>query len=110
MSLLLLAQTPPNTTRTQRLEERLDSSSFHDRGSTRRAFDHTMEGTTLFFSRLRRHTSSKRVHKRLTSIFPSSKYQFMETQMQRKAAGLKEKIPDIEKTLETVRFLKSRKV
>lgn len=38
------------------------------------------------------------------------KYQFMETQMQRKAAGLKDKIPDIQKTLETVRFLKTRTV
>lgn len=38
------------------------------------------------------------------------KYQFMETSMQRKAAGLKEKIPDIQKTLDTVRFLKTRTV
>ncbi|KAJ4388097.1 peptide chain release factor 1 [Gnomoniopsis smithogilvyi] len=37
-----------------------------------------------------------------------AKYQFMETSMQRKAAGLKEKIPDIQKTLDTVRFLKTR--
>ncbi|KAF2241984.1 Prefoldin, subunit 3, partial [Trematosphaeria pertusa] len=38
-----------------------------------------------------------------------SKYQFMEVNTQRRAAGLKDKIPDIQKTLETVRFLKSRK-
>ena len=38
------------------------------------------------------------------------KYQFMEANTQRRAAGLKDKIPDIKKTLETVRFLKSRKV
>lgn len=38
------------------------------------------------------------------------KYQFMETSMQRKAAGLTEKIPDIQKTLDTVRFLKTRTV
>lgn len=34
----------------------------------------------------------------------------METSMQRKAAGLTEKIPDIQKTLDTVRFLKTRTV
>lgn len=38
------------------------------------------------------------------------KYQFMEANTQRRAAGLKDKIPDIKKTLETVRFLKSRTV
>ncbi|KJZ76791.1 Putative prefoldin subunit 3 [Hirsutella minnesotensis 3608] len=38
-----------------------------------------------------------------------SKYQFMEMNLQRRMAGLREKIPDIQKTLETVRFLKSRK-
>ncbi|KAF2018413.1 Prefoldin, subunit 3 [Aaosphaeria arxii CBS 175.79] len=37
-----------------------------------------------------------------------SKYQFMEVNTQRRAAGLRDKIPDIKKTLETVRFLKSR--
>lgn len=39
-----------------------------------------------------------------------SKYQFMEANNQRRVAGLKDKIPDIQKTLDTVRFLKSRKV
>jgi hypothetical protein len=34
----------------------------------------------------------------------------MEANTQRRAAGLKDKIPDIQKTLETVRFLKTRKV
>ncbi|TKA22390.1 hypothetical protein B0A50_08272 [Salinomyces thailandicus] len=38
-----------------------------------------------------------------------SKYQFMEVNQQRRAAGLKDKMPDIQKTLETVRFLKTRK-
>lgn len=38
-----------------------------------------------------------------------SKYQFMEVNTSRRAAGLKDKIPDIQKTLETVRFLKGRK-
>ncbi|KAL8743669.1 MAG: hypothetical protein Q9190_003997 [Brigantiaea leucoxantha] len=38
-----------------------------------------------------------------------SKYQFMEVNTQRRAAGLKEKIPDIEKTLEMVKFLGKRK-
>jgi len=38
-----------------------------------------------------------------------SKYQFMETNQQRRLAGYKEKIPDIQKTLDTVRFLKTRK-
>ncbi|KAL9587663.1 MAG: hypothetical protein Q9212_000117 [Teloschistes hypoglaucus] len=39
-----------------------------------------------------------------------SKYQFMEVNTQRRAAGLKEKIPDIRKTLDMVQFLKSRKL
>ncbi|KAK5135184.1 peptide chain release factor 1 [Meristemomyces frigidus] len=38
-----------------------------------------------------------------------SKYQFMESNTQRRAAGLKDKIPDIQKTLDTVRFLTTRK-
>ncbi|KAF1946505.1 Prefoldin, subunit 3 [Clathrospora elynae] len=38
-----------------------------------------------------------------------SKYQFMQQNTQRRASGLKDKIPDIHKTLETVRFLASRK-
>ncbi|PMD42516.1 Prefoldin, subunit 3 [Hyaloscypha variabilis F] len=37
-----------------------------------------------------------------------SKYQFMEANQQRRAAGLKDKMPDIQKTLDTVRFLKTR--
>ncbi|KAG9204641.1 peptide chain release factor 1 [Epicoccum nigrum] len=37
-----------------------------------------------------------------------SKYQFMQANTQRRAAGLKDKIPDIQKTLETVRFLSTR--
>ena len=38
------------------------------------------------------------------------KYQFMELNLQRKVAGLKDKMPDIQKTLDTVRFLKTRTV
>jgi hypothetical protein len=38
-----------------------------------------------------------------------SKYQFMQLNTQRRGQGLKEKIPDIRKTLETVRFLHSRR-
>jgi prefoldin subunit 5 len=38
-----------------------------------------------------------------------SKYQFMELNTQRRAAGLRDKIPDIRKTLDMVTFLKSRK-
>ncbi|KAF2838512.1 Prefoldin, subunit 3 [Patellaria atrata CBS 101060] len=37
-----------------------------------------------------------------------SKYQFMEVNTQRRAVGLKNKLPDIQKTLDTVRFLKTR--
>ncbi|KAL5343412.1 Prefoldin subunit-domain-containing protein [Aspergillus crustosus] len=38
-----------------------------------------------------------------------SKYQFMEVNTSRRATGLREKIPDIKKTLEMVRFLNSRR-
>ncbi|KAL2112692.1 hypothetical protein VUR80DRAFT_6719 [Thermomyces stellatus] len=38
-----------------------------------------------------------------------SKYQFMEMNLQKRVAGLKDKIPEIQKTLDTVRFLKLRK-
>lgn len=38
----------------------------------------------------------------------SRKYQFMQQNTQRRAAGLRDKIPDIHKTLETVRFLSTR--
>lgn len=38
-----------------------------------------------------------------------SKYQFMEVNAQRRAVGLRDKIPDIKKTLEMVRFLKMRR-
>jgi hypothetical protein len=38
------------------------------------------------------------------------KYQFMEANQQRRAAGLKDKMPDIKKTLDTVQFLKTREV
>ena len=40
----------------------------------------------------------------------SRKYQFMEMNLQKRVAGLKDKIPDIQKTLDTVRFLKLRRV
>jgi hypothetical protein len=38
-----------------------------------------------------------------------SKYQFMEVNTQRRGQGLRDKIPDIRKTLEMVRFLTLRK-
>ncbi|KAL1986401.1 hypothetical protein VTN96DRAFT_6480 [Rasamsonia emersonii] len=38
-----------------------------------------------------------------------SKYQFMEVNTQRRAQGLREKIPDIKKTLDMVKFLKARR-
>jgi len=44
------------------------------------------------------------------SCLSRRKYQFMEVNTQRRAAGLRDKIPDIQKTLETVQFLKMRKV
>ncbi|KAH9228016.1 hypothetical protein K456DRAFT_57748 [Colletotrichum gloeosporioides 23] len=37
-----------------------------------------------------------------------SKYQFMELNLQKRMAGLKDKIPDIQKTLDSVQFLKLR--
>lgn len=40
----------------------------------------------------------------------TSKYQFMEMNLQRRMSGLKDKIPDIQKTLDTVQFMKLRKV
>jgi len=46
----------------------------------------------------------------LTKRDTSRKYQFMEQNLQRRVAGLKDKMPDIQKTLDTVRFLKLRKV
>ncbi|KAL3951943.1 hypothetical protein ACCO45_013660 [Purpureocillium lilacinum] len=38
-----------------------------------------------------------------------SKYQFMEMNLQRRMGGLKDKIPDIQKTLDTVQFLEAEK-
>ncbi|EEY17516.1 prefoldin subunit 3 [Verticillium alfalfae VaMs.102] len=38
-----------------------------------------------------------------------SKYQFMELNLQKRMGGLNDKIPDIQKTLDSVRFLKLRK-
>jgi len=38
-----------------------------------------------------------------------AKYQFMEANTQRRAAGLRDRIPDIQKTLDTICFLKGRK-
>ncbi|KAJ1325806.1 Prefoldin subunit [Microdochium nivale] len=37
-----------------------------------------------------------------------SKYQFMELNLQKRITGLKDKIPDIQKTLDTVKFLQTR--
>ncbi|KAG8529195.1 peptide chain release factor 1 [Bacidia gigantensis] len=38
-----------------------------------------------------------------------SKYQFMEVNTQRRKAGLDDKIPDLQRSLDTVRFLKTRR-
>jgi hypothetical protein len=46
----------------------------------------------------------------LTRVLGDRKYQFMEQNLQRRVAGLKGKLPDIQKTLDTVRFLALRKV
>lgn len=43
-------------------------------------------------------------------LVASRKYQFMELNLQKRITGLKDKIPDIQKTLDTVRFLKTRTV
>ena len=45
-----------------------------------------------------------------TGLGTPRKYQFMEQNLQRRVAGLRDKLPDIGKTLETVRFLKLRTV
>jgi hypothetical protein len=45
-----------------------------------------------------------------TDNFLLRKYQFMEANNQRRARGLRDKIPDIQKTLDTVRFLQKREV
>lgn len=46
----------------------------------------------------------------MRAYFVVRKYQFMEANQQRRAAGLKDKMPDIQKTLDTVQFLRTRKV
>lgn len=46
----------------------------------------------------------------LTEWCSDRKYQFMEQNLQRRVMGLKDKLPDIQKTLDTVRFLKARRV
>jgi hypothetical protein len=40
----------------------------------------------------------------------SRKYQFMQANTERRAEGLRDKIPDIQKNLDMVQFLKSRTV
>ena len=45
-----------------------------------------------------------------SKILYGRKYEFMEVNTQRRGGGLKEKIPDIQKTLDTVKFLKTRQV
>ena len=46
----------------------------------------------------------------LTGHIQIRKYQFMEANVQRRSVTLKEKIPEIQKTLDAVQFLKTRKV
>lgn len=55
----------------------------------------------------------KKERKRINHLFLVliiRKYQFMEANNKRRIGGLKDKIPDIQKTLETVRFLQKRDV
>jgi hypothetical protein len=49
-------------------------------------------------------------HRLMFRLRELRKYQFMEQNLQRRVAGLKDKMPDISKTLDTVRFLKLRTV
>ncbi len=55
-------------------------------------------------------TSRMRLWRGLTLGGVGRKYQFMEANTQRRLEGLKEKVPDIQKTLDMVRFLETRKV
>ena len=54
--------------------------------------------------------SIQQVEQHFTEQKETRKYQFMEANTQRRSNGLKEKIPDIQKTLDTILFLKTRKV
>ncbi|KAF5136816.1 putative prefoldin subunit 3 [Metarhizium anisopliae] len=73
---------------------------------TLRSFQEMISKTSPRFSRLQPDQVGRRPS--LTSIH-CRKYQFMEMNLQRRMAGLKDKIPEIQKTLDTVRFLKLRK-
>lgn len=61
-----------------------------------------------------RESAGRRMEKRINHLFfwflIIRKYQFMEANNKRRIGGLKDKIPDIQKTLETVRFLQKRDV
>lgn len=59
--------------------------------------------------RWRRKKERKRIN-HLILVLIIRKYQFMEANNKRRIGGLKDKIPDIQKTLETVRFLQKRDV
>jgi hypothetical protein len=48
--------------------------------------------------------------KRRSAEALTRKYRFMEINQEKRAASLKDKMPDIQKTLDTVQFLKTRKV
>lgn len=56
-----------------------------------------------------RRKKEKRINQ-LFLVLIIRKYQFMEANNKRRIGGLKDKIPDIQKTLETVRFLQKRDV
>lgn len=43
------------------------------------------------------------------AFLPNRKYQFMEQNLTRRVVGLKDKMPDIQKTLDMVKFLKLQK-
>lgn len=59
--------------------------------------------------RWRKKKKEKRIN-HLILVLIIRKYQFMEANNKRRIGGLKDKIPDIQKTLETVRFLQKRDV
>lgn len=60
--------------------------------------------------RWRKKKKEKRINHLFFGFLIIRKYQFMEANNKRRIGGLKDKIPDIQKTLETVRFLQKRDV
>jgi hypothetical protein len=86
-----------------KLVAQLDLSWLGNRADGISEMGDIMEHTKILFFLIGRANES-------VLAFSCRKYQFMELNLQRRMTGLKEKIPDIKKTLDTVRFLKLRKV